>query len=249
MRIVSERKLGKEVVHYVAPHTKDLRYLMSNFYDYVNKETAKTREDKIIHAFISHLVFVLIHPLDDGNGRIARIINDNLLAKSRIFNHGYYSVSTGIFLTRKDYYAILEEVCTQQHNNITKWVRYGVFCLEKGIDLLLKQIALIAVKTSIFDRFARDLNKREVQLIQSLLKKHLRNLKGKSTSLTLKTKQQNRDKDILHLEELGILKQILNASLKNLKFELNFNIGKTSYLQRLEQKEQNKRGDYEGYSK
>lgn len=245
MRVVSERELGKEIVHYVAPHAKDLRYLMDNFYDYVNRETAKTREDKIAHAFISHLVFVLIHPLDDGNGRIARIINDNLLAKSKIFNHGYYSVSTGIFLTRKDYYAVLEEVCTQRHNNITKWVKYGVACLEKGIDLLLKQIALIAVKTGIFDCFARDLNKREVQLIQSLFEKHLRNLRGKSTSLTLKTKQQDHDEDILHLEELGILKRVPNASLKNLKFGLDFNIvKKTSYLRKLEKKEQNRRKGY-----
>ncbi|WP_120945190.1 Fic family protein [Helicobacter labacensis] len=222
MRIVSGH-MGREKIHYIAPHASDLEKLMDNFYAYVNSEVL-TKEDKIAHAFISHLIFVLIHPLDDGNGRIARIINDNLLAKTKLFNNDYFSVSTGVYLTRRDYYATLENICKQQHNNITKWVEYGVTSLEIGIDLLLKQIALIVIKTNIFDRLTPVLNENQVRIINKLFDRHLENSRGGNTSVALKIKRQEIDKDILHLKDLGVLKQVSNSSFKNLRFELDFSV-------------------------
>ena len=75
MEIVSGR-IGREKVHYVAPSAKALENEMEKFLEWLNGS-----EDSIVKAGIAHLWFVVIHPFDDGNGRIARSIGNYVLSK------------------------------------------------------------------------------------------------------------------------------------------------------------------------
>ena len=47
---------------------------------------------------IAHLYFVLIHPLNDGNGRITHAITDYILEQSNLANANFYSTSTNFML-------------------------------------------------------------------------------------------------------------------------------------------------------
>ena len=40
----------------------------------------------VLKAAIAHFWFIIIHPFDDGNGRIARTLSDMLLARSEESN-------------------------------------------------------------------------------------------------------------------------------------------------------------------
>nr|WP_240194378.1 Fic family protein [Desulfopila inferna] len=57
---------------------------------------------------MAHLFFVTLHPLEDGNGRIARAIGDMALAGSDATQDRFYSLSSQIEAERKDYYDQLE---------------------------------------------------------------------------------------------------------------------------------------------
>ena len=109
---------GKEKVHYEAPSAEFLEAEMKDLIDYINTET---EEDCLIKAGIVHLWFVILHPFDDGNGRIARALTDMMLARSDDSKFRFYSMSSQIQKNRKSYYEILEK--TQKGTmDITNWL-------------------------------------------------------------------------------------------------------------------------------
>lgn len=117
MQVVSAYA-GKERVHYEAPPAEFLEFEMQDLIDYINSET---EEDCLIKAGIVHLWFVILHPFDDGNGRIARALTDMMLARSDDSKFRFYSMSSQIQKNRKSYYAILEK--TQKGTmDITNWL-------------------------------------------------------------------------------------------------------------------------------
>lgn len=130
MQVVSG-SIGREKVHYQAPSADILYEEMSDLIDYVNNN----EDDLLIKAGIVHLWFVILHPFDDGNGRIARALTDMLLSRSDESDLRFYSMSAQIQKNRKGYYDILEK--TQKGSmDITNWL---VWFLEN---------LLIAIKSS-----------------------------------------------------------------------------------------------------
>lgn len=116
MQVVSGH-IGKEKVHYQAPNASVLPCEMDYLIDYVNND----KTNSIIKAGVAHLWFVILHPFDDGNGRIARALTDMLLAKNDKSSYRFYSMSSQIQKNRKSYYEILEK--TQKGSmDITNWL-------------------------------------------------------------------------------------------------------------------------------
>lgn len=116
MQVVSGH-LGKEKIHYEAPNAEVLSEEMDYLIDYINNDEI----NPIIKAGIAHLWFVVLHPFDDGNGRIARALTDMQLAKNDNSSYRFYSMSSQIQKNRKSYYEILEK--TQKGSmDITNWL-------------------------------------------------------------------------------------------------------------------------------
>lgn len=97
--------MGREKLHYMAPPPGDVNDLMEEFIYWFNHSSEMS---SIIRSAISHLVFVSIHPFDDGNGRIGRAIADMALAGIDGGRGRFFSMSREIEKEKKDYYAILE---------------------------------------------------------------------------------------------------------------------------------------------
>ena len=58
---------GNEVVYYEAPPRANLENEMKTFLNWFN-----STNESLIKVCIAHLWFVIIHPFDDGNGRITK---------------------------------------------------------------------------------------------------------------------------------------------------------------------------------
>ena len=109
---------GKEKIHYEAPSALILENEMNEFLNYIN---TNNEYDSLIKAGIVHLWFVILHPFDDGNGRIARALTDMILARSDDSKFRFYSMSSQIQKNRKSYYEVLEK--TQKGSmDITNWL-------------------------------------------------------------------------------------------------------------------------------
>jgi len=104
MRVISG-PIGRERVHYEAPPADRIENEMQNFLAWFNKPQAI---DGILHAGMAHLWFVTIHPFEDGNGRIARVLADTSLARSENATQRFYSLSGQIRRDRAKYYSSLE---------------------------------------------------------------------------------------------------------------------------------------------
>lgn len=109
---------GNEKIHYEAPKAGLLEGEMNELINYINTEK---ETDFLIQAGIVHLWFVILHPFDDGNGRIARALTDMILARSDDSKFRFYSMSSQIQKNRKSYYEVLEK--TQKGSmDITNWL-------------------------------------------------------------------------------------------------------------------------------
>ena len=166
MRIVSGA-WEREKVHYIAPPSDRVERLMSEFLLWLNKDDGT---NILYKAIVSHLYFVLIHPFDDGNGRIARAITDYVLAKAKLANGSFYSISTEIYKQRKAYYAVLDKVCVNTDQDISLWMTWFVELLEVSVDDTLNKVEVIKIKSKFWDRHKETkLNQRQKKVIQKML--------------------------------------------------------------------------------
>ncbi|MBM3701360.1 MAG: Fic family protein, partial [Actinobacteria bacterium] len=138
MQVVSG-PMGKEKIHYEAPASACLEKEMSKFIEWFNNDQ---EFDLVIKAALAHLWFVTLHPFEDGNGRIARVITDMFLARSDCQSYRFYSMSAQIRNERKQYYDILEFI-QKGDLDITKWLQWFLKCLLnalKSSDVILKKV-------------------------------------------------------------------------------------------------------------
>ncbi len=90
--------------------------------------------NQVIRAALAHLWFVTIHPFDDGNGRIARVISDMCLARSGGTRQRFYSMSSQIHTERAQYYRLLEDSQRADNSDITPWMSWFPGCLARALQ-------------------------------------------------------------------------------------------------------------------
>ena len=98
MQVVSG-PMGKEKVHFQAPPASRVKSEMDRFLEWFNMDS---NLDAVMKSAIAHFWFIIIHPFDDGNGRIARAISDLCLARSDNSTQRFYSLSNQILQERKN---------------------------------------------------------------------------------------------------------------------------------------------------
>jgi len=165
MQVVSG-PMGKEKIHYEAPHSERVAKEMDDFlYWFENEEGI----DLVLKAAIAHLWFVTIHPFDDGNGRITRAITDMLLARSDKSVQRFYSMSAQIKIERKEYYNILEKI--QKGNlDITEWILWFFNCLTNAINATESILSKVLYKAEFWKIHSTTiLNERQQKMINKLL--------------------------------------------------------------------------------
>jgi len=120
---------GREKIHYIAPSPDRVEAEMERFLAWFDSEEPVS---SVIRSAIAHFWFVSIHPFEDGNGRLARILSDMLLARGEMSEFRFYNVSSQINKDKNHYYDILERM---QHGDgdITEWL---VWYLQKLVDAL-----------------------------------------------------------------------------------------------------------------
>jgi Fic family protein len=126
---VASGAMGKEKVHYEAVAARDVKAEMDKLLFWVNDNKVAT--DSVLKSAIAHFWFIIIHPFDDGNGRIARAISDMLLARSENAAERFYSLSKQILAERNAYYEVLKK--SQHSSDITEWLVWFLNCLERAL--------------------------------------------------------------------------------------------------------------------
>lgn len=218
----------REEVYYEAPPRKDLEVEIERFLQWFN-----TTEPTLIKACISHLWFVIIHPFDDGNGRITRAITDLVLSKieqSKISK--LYSMSSAINDDRKAYYQALEQTTgyikkVDNHLDITPWCEWFLNTLYKALLETKSKLNHIVLKTKCWDKNRdKNLNARQNKVLNFILDIGIDHFKGnlskKKYMSIANAASTTASRDLAELLDLGCIKQIEGTAGRNISYEIVF---------------------------
>lgn len=166
MQIVSGY-VGHEKVHFEVPEAANLGSEMNRFFDWW--ENGSQSVDGLLRAGLAHLYFVTLHPFEDGNGRLARVLTDMALSQDEKQGKRYYSMSARIMAERKDYYAVLEE--TQKNDlDVTKWLVWFLGCYRRALTHSENIIGLVLNKALFWQTHATvELRPRQRKAVSRLL--------------------------------------------------------------------------------
>lgn len=196
--------MGREKIHYMAPPASDVNDYMEEFIYWFNNETGISN---IIRSAIAHLIFVSIHPFDDGNGRIGRAIADMALAAIGGGNGRFFSMSREIEKEKKDYYTILEK--TQRFSNdgvITPWLEWYVACLGRAVDSSLETLSGILNKSVFWREFSGvELSQRQRKVLNIFLDGKEAKLTAQNWSHLGTVSLDTALRDIADLEKKGVI--------------------------------------------
>lgn len=108
----------------------DTPRLMTELVDWVNQERAKALLHPLLIIAIFVVVFLEVHPFQDGNGRLSRALTTLLLLQTGYTYVPYSSLESVIELNKEGYYLALSQtqgtIRTQSHN----WQPWLVFFLR-----------------------------------------------------------------------------------------------------------------------
>ncbi|MBS1781482.1 MAG: Fic family protein [Bacteroidetes bacterium] len=215
MQVVSGA-MGKEKVHYEAVKLELVKTEMDKFLSWFNNDNTL---DPVLKAAIAHFWFIIIHPFDDGNGRIGRAITDMLLARAENSGERFYSMSSQILTERKQYYEVLQKV---QHSSgdITEWIDWFLHCLKNAMLSTESTTQKILQKAEFWKLHEHtSINERQRLVINKLFDGFEGKLQTSKWAKITKTSTDTALRDIKDLIEKGILQQT-NESGRNANYEL-----------------------------
>ncbi len=168
MLVVSGR-VDRPTVHFEAPPRATLDDQLAEFIPWFNQTRHDPTIDPLLRAAICHLWFLTLHPVDDGNGRLARALTDLALSQADSQSIRLYAMSVAILERRAHYYRALESA-QKGTLDITSWLFWFLDTLDYAIELALQSIARGLAKASFWQRHCHDgLSPEQTKVVNRLL--------------------------------------------------------------------------------
>lgn len=224
MQVVSG-PVHKPRVHFEAPPSKAMRREMTQFIQWFNGTAphAKDPLPALTRAGIAHLYFVSIHPFEDGNGRIGRLISEKALSQC-LGEPTLIALSRTIQGHRKNYYDSLEK--NSKDNEITDWLIHFAHAVLEAQDYTQRLIDFVIEKSKLYDRLRGQLNERQEKVIARLFCEGPEGFKGGLSAEKylgmVKTSRATATRDLQDLVEKGAL--LKTGELKYTRYQLNIRV-------------------------
>ncbi|MFA5346175.1 MAG: DUF4172 domain-containing protein [Candidatus Omnitrophota bacterium] len=220
MQIVSG-PIGREKVHFEAVPRECLDEEMRLYLKWWN--SSKGKMDGVLRAAQAHLRFVTIHPYEDGNGRLARVLTDMALAQDENLKVRFYSVSSEILKSRDEYYKTLEDV-QRCRTEATEWYLWFIKCVASAIEHSREIIANVFMRLDFWNQHAQaQLNERQKKVLTRLLEAGPGNFTGGLTTRKYvsiaKTSRATAFREISDLLDKKILRR-LSGKGRNVHYDL-----------------------------
>lgn len=168
MQVISGR-IDRPKVHFEAPPREVLEGELNCFIDWFNRSRDDAKLDPLLRAGIAHFWFITIHPLEDGNGRLARLLTDLALAQAEHQSIRFYAMSVAILERRSSYYDILEQ-SQKGDTDITAWLVWFLDTLAASLKQVLADIEQTLLKTRFWQRVDQtQLTKEQMKVLNRLL--------------------------------------------------------------------------------
>lgn len=220
MQIVSG-PYGRQQVHFEAPPAARVPDEMASLIRWYNASANKAALPGIVRAAIAHLWFEVIHPFDDGNGRVGRAVADHALSQSL----GYPTMAclaTAIESDKKSYYRELERA-SRGSLDIQDWLDYFSECVLTAQAIAREEVGFVTDKTRFYETHGHRLNERQAKLVARVFAEGRTGFEGGITTrkyeIICKCPNRTASRDISDLVAKGILVPLPGGG-RNARYEL-----------------------------
>jgi len=182
MQIVSG-PYGREQVHYEAPPAAQVPDEMAKFLDWYNQSSPLNQDKKlpgISRAGIAHFWFEVIHPFDDGNGRVGRAIADHALSQFL----GYPTtacLATAIEGDKKSYYLQLEKA-SRGSLDMNAWLDYFADRVINAQEIAREELDFVLAKARFYETYGGQLNDRQARMVSRVFAEGRKGFEGGITT-------------------------------------------------------------------
>lgn len=207
MQIVSGA--GSQRVHYQAPPSAQVPEEMDRLLQWFNWVV---EPDTLICAAMAHLWFETIHPFEDGNGRVGRVLVDMVLARDGADFSRLIRLSQRLLAQRDAYYAQLERA-QRGDVDVTGWVVWFINQVKAACDGASQAIDHTLAKSRFWaEHGAKDLNPRQRRVLNLLLDAgpggYLGGMSTRKYESTTRSSRATASRELGDLEALGLLQRV-----------------------------------------
>ena len=172
MQIVSNR-YGSQKVFFEGPPSMQVAKEMEQFVAWFNSKDIS--EAILSRAAIAHVYFESIHPFEDGNGRIGRLLIEKILSQG-VSRPILIAISKILEKRKKEYYAALEK-CNRTLQ-VQEWVEFFADVVLQGQVESMELLSFLIQKSKILSSLAGNINQRQEKLLLRLFAEGPTGFKG-----------------------------------------------------------------------
>lgn len=203
-------------VHYEAPGPSTIDKEMEQFIRWYNGYQGST----LVKAAIAHLYFEMIHPFEDGNGRIGRLLIEKVLSQG-LGKPVLIAVSRVFERRKKEYYEALGRCnCTL---DVQPWIHFFAGSVLEAQVESIQILEFLIKKTKFFLLFKEKLNPRQENALLKIFDEGIDGFKGglsaTNYSSITNTSKATATRDLFELVEMGAL--VKTGELRHRRYWLN----------------------------
>jgi Fic family protein len=142
----SHRPGEPDTIHYEAPGRDVLEHELSVFLDWFNEAPQPTLNG-LLRAGLAHLWFITLHPMLDGNGRLARTLTDLALSQDERASRRFYSLSVQIMKNKAAYYDALEHA-QRGSLDVSDWLEWFLSQVETAAREGVREIGRVLARSA-----------------------------------------------------------------------------------------------------
>jgi Fic family protein len=165
MQIIS-RRYGSAKVFFEAPPSIKVPQEMASFVDWFNSKSIS--EPILGRAAIAHVYFESIHPFEDGNGRIGRLLVEKILSQG-IQQPILLAISKVLEKKKKEYYAALER-CNRTLE-VDHWVEFFVGAILQAQEESMALLYFLIEKSKMLTALSGQINPRQEKVLLRCLQR------------------------------------------------------------------------------
>jgi Fic family protein len=220
MQIVSG-SLSAPKLFYEAPPSKQVVGEMAKFIKWYNAQaSAKNGLPVLVFAGIVHLYFEIIHPFEDGNGRIGRALVEKAISQ-KLNTPALNSFAKIIEGGKKEYYAALQS-CNHDLT-IDNWLHYFCKTVLQAQQYSINMAGFVITKTKFFNKYNSTVNQRQLKVLLRVFEEGVEGFKGGLSAANYKTitgaSAATATRDLQELVNIKALKK--TGELKHSRYFLN----------------------------
>ena len=199
---------------FVPPPPDHVKALMDNLEEFVLKQD---QSPILIRAAMAHAQFETIHPFEDGNGPLGRILVALILADKGLLSHPFLPLSCYFRKHRKEYYDRLQ--ATRDHGDWKNWLQFFLravsFVAHQATDTVIHIIQLREKHWHLIAKNMGGQAAEALQLLDTLFQHPIISLP--QVERLIKGSKDSAQKIVVEFQKLGLLKEV-SGRVRNQQF-------------------------------